>query len=336
MFDGIKRQLRSVIEWQDVDPDTLLYQWSDNGDEIKNASKLIVGPGQGCIFVYEGKIRCILKKEKLISLQTDNIPFWTTLKKYMQFFQSEHKAAIYFYRSTRILNLKWGTTSTIKYEDPKYHFPVGLKAYGNYSCQIDDPRLFFADIVGQHQQYRISDFRKVMSERLIQPLSDFLSENRFSYTDIDANREEIARGMQDKLSRDFQKLGFRITDFRIEGTDFDEKTLERINQIADVTAQMHAARVAGLDYAGMQQIQAMRDAAKNEGGAAGIGMGIGAGMGFGQMMSQGMQNGFKDIAKDNHSTDITARLQQLKQLYEAELISEQEYQNKKAQILDNL
>ena len=46
-IDGIKRQLRSVIEWQTPDEDVLFTQWTENGDEIKNASKLIVGPGQG-------------------------------------------------------------------------------------------------------------------------------------------------------------------------------------------------------------------------------------------------------------------------------------------------
>ena len=57
IYESIRRQLRTVIEWRDPSPEALFSQWSDNGDEIKNASKLIVNPGQGCIFVYEGQIR---------------------------------------------------------------------------------------------------------------------------------------------------------------------------------------------------------------------------------------------------------------------------------------
>jgi len=38
IFDGIKRQLRSVIEWQSPHPNALFEQWTENGDEIKNAS----------------------------------------------------------------------------------------------------------------------------------------------------------------------------------------------------------------------------------------------------------------------------------------------------------
>ncbi len=338
IFDGIRRQLRSVIEWKNPDPDALFAEWSENGDEIKNASKLIVGPGQGCIFVYEGKVQAHLDQECLINLETDNIPFWTTIKKFMQFFESEHKVGIYFYRKTKILNQKWGTTSPIKYDDPKYKFPVGLKAYGNYSYQIQDPQHFFVNVVGSHSNFYIDDFRSVMSSRITQPISDFLAESRFSYGEIDANREEIAQGISIKLSMVFRKLGFDITDFRIEGTNFDDDTLKRINRIADMTAEAQAAQAVGLDYARMQQLEAMREAARNEGGGAGMGMGLGAGVAMGQNMAAAMSGISTPPANpaptpSANDEDPVAKLAQLKKMFEAELITAEEYAAKKQDIL---
>ncbi|MFW5443901.1 MAG: SPFH domain-containing protein [Methylococcaceae bacterium] len=335
LLDGIKRQLRSVIEWKDPPADVLLSQWTVNGDEIKKASKLIIGPGQGCIFVYEGKVQSIIEDECLIDLKTANIPFWTTIKKFMNFFESEHKVAIYFYKKSKILDQKWGTTSAIKYDDPKYKFPVGLKAYGNYSYRIYDAKDFFVNVVGSHTNFYIDDFRSVMSARIIHPISDYLAESKFSYAEIDANREEIARGISIKLSMAFRKLGFDITDFRVEGTDFDAETLKRINRIADLTAEAQAAKAVGLDYAKIQHLEAMREAARNEGGGAGLGMGMGAGIGLGQTMAQSMteQNSTPAQAK---SDDPLAKLVQLKSMFEAELITEQEYTAKKQQILDLL
>ena len=335
LINSIKRQLRSVIEWKNPSTDILLSQWTDNGDEIKNASKLIVGPGQGCIFVYEGKVQSVIEEESLIDLKTANIPFWTTIKKFMQFFESEHKVGIYFYKKSKILDQKWGTTSVIKYDDPKYKFPVGLKAYGNYSYRIYDPKDFFVNVVGSHSNFYIDDFREVMSARILHPISDYLAESKFSYAEIDANREEIAQGISIKLSMAFRKLGFDITDFRIEGTDFDQETLNRINRIADLTAEAHAAKAVGLDYAKVQQLEAMREAARNEGGGAGLGMGMGAGIGLGQSMAQSI-NTQGTTQSSTRVGDLMTKLAQLKKMFEADLITEQEYATKKQEILDQL
>lgn len=329
LFDGIKHQLRSIIEWTDPTADALFSQWTDNGDEIKNASKLIVGPGQGCIFVYQGKVKTVLSQPCMVDLETDNIPFWTTISKFMQFFDSEHKVGIYFFKTSKILDQKWGTTSPIKYEDPKYKFPLGLLAFGNYSYRIIDPQDFFANVVGSHSDFYTDDFRSVMSARIIQPISNFLSANRFSYSDIDANRDNIAEGLAGRLSAEFAKLGFEITDFRIEGTSFDEDTLRRINRIADLSAEAQAAQAVGLDYASVQQLEAMREAARNEGGAAGIGVGIGAGMGLGQNMAQALQT------HQQASDDTEAKLAKLKKMHDQQLITAEEYAAKKQQLLDN-
>lgn len=334
ILKNIKRQLRSVIEWRDPRPDMLFYQWSDNGDEIKNVSKLIVNPGQGCIFVYEGKIRSVLDKPCLLELETANIPFWTTTKKFMQSFESEHKVGIYYFRTSKVLNQKWGTLAPIKYEDPKYGFPVALKAFGNFSYRIVDPRDFFVNVVGGHNNFSTTDFRSIMSERLVHPITDHIAELRLSYTEIDAQREEIAQGMAEKLTADFAKLGFEITDFRIEGTNFDEETVRRIGRIADLTAEAQAIKAVGVDYAELMKLEALKEAAKNEGGAAGIGVGLGAGLGMGQAMAQSMTQKTTAAPATDPGSDPATRLTQLKKMHEQGLVTDEEYAAKKKQILD--
>lgn len=333
LTESFRRQLRSVIQWDDPSADLLFFRWTDNGDEIKNASKLIVGPGQGCIFVYEGKIEAVVEHAGMVDLKTQNIPFWTTVTKFMQFFVSEHKVGIYYFRTAKVLDQKWGTASPVRYDDPKYGFPVGLSAYGNYSFRIKDPRWIFVNVVGGAAVFAADDFRRVMNDRIVHSLGDFLAEARHSYAEIDANREEIAAGMHARLAADFTKLGFEITDFRIEGTGFDADTIRRIGRIADLSAESQAARAAGLDYGRVQQLEAMREAARNESGGAGVGMGLGAGLGFGQMMAGAMGAGATAAAPP---ADHAARLEQLKKLLEGGLVSEEEYQAKRKEILDRL
>ncbi len=198
--------------------------------------------------------------------------------------------------------------------------------------------VFFVNVVGTQNLYTTEELRKVIVSRLSQPLTDFLATSHYGYTDIDANREEISAGVREKLITVFAELGFTITDFRIEGTDFDEDTLKRINRIADMTAEAQAARAVGLDYARVQQLEAMREAARNEGGGAGMGMGLGAGISFGQNIAQAMNNNNTGGGTGNAAAlaDPMQKLAQLKKMLEADLISAEEYAEKKKAILDLL
>jgi membrane protease subunit (stomatin/prohibitin family) len=293
LFDGggIKRQLRSVIEWKDPAPDLLVWRWDGSGDELKNASKLLVNPGQAAIFVYQGKVQAVQREPGLTELSTANVPFWTTLTKILQAFESENKANVYFVRTTECLDQKWGTKGPVKYDDPKYKFPVGLRAFGNFSFRLAEPERFFTGVTSVRQAYAVEEARTALVDRMLTPLTDLLAESGFSYAQIDKNRVELADALKGGLAQVLATLGFELTDFRIENTDFDDETKARIGKIADKIAEAQAINaLSGVEgaalrnFAAVEQLGALRDAAKNEGGVAGLGVGVGAGLGLGQAM----------------------------------------------------
>ena len=326
-YDSGVNQLRSVIEWDSSDSDILFYRWSKKEDEIKNASKLIVKIGQGCVFVYRGEVQAVFDKEGVFEISTNNIPFITTMLKLMQGFKSEHKTGFYFYRKTIFTDQKWGTVSPIKYIDSVYQFPVELIGFGNYSLQIKEPKNFFTSIVGDREYFEIKALKEIINARLTQPISDFLATSKFSYNEIDAQREEIASGLQEKINKEFKTLGFELIDFRVEGTQFDDNTQERIAKIADTKATHYAAQEVGVSYKEMRQLDALEEASKNEGGMAGVIMGANAGTTLGSNLIQ-------PLSKTTGT--VTQRLSQLKELFEAELIDEEEYKTKKQDILKDL
>jgi len=52
IMNFFRNQLSQVIEWDNQNPEILVYKFPSENDELKNASKLIVGPGQGVLLVY--------------------------------------------------------------------------------------------------------------------------------------------------------------------------------------------------------------------------------------------------------------------------------------------
>ncbi|NRD20855.1 SPFH domain-containing protein [Winogradskyella eckloniae] len=328
---GILNQMRSVIQWESPQQYQLFYKFTDRGDELKNASKLILQEGQGCVFTYEGKIEGVFDEAGIYDLKTDNKPFITTIKKLMNAFESEHKTGIWFYRKVDMLNIRWGTRIPITYNDPVYAFPVHLRGYGNYSLKITEPKNFFINVLAGQSNYYVDELQEIFLSRITQPISNYLANAKFSYAEIDSNIENIARETQERTVQIFEELGFQLLDFRIEGTSFDKDTNKRIDEISNMQAEVKAANIAGVDYAELQKLKAMRDMAKNE-GMAGTSMGMFAGMNMGNTMQANTSNEKKESA----AIDIRSKLKDLKALFEDELISEEEFLAKKKDLLDSM
>lgn len=318
-----KKQFATVIEWTNQHPEYLFYKFPAPDGEIKNSSKLIVSPGQGCILVYEGKVADVLTEEGTYYLETDNHPFITTLQKLKQFGESEHKMRLYFYRKAESVNQPWGTASPVKYIDAVYNFPVELGLNGSYSFCIAAPEQFFTQIVGSKDWYATADARQLLQSRLPQTIISYVAESRVSYQQVDAQLATISAALREKLNAEFAAIGFRLTDFRISGTSFDSQTQKRIAGIADISAESTAAAQGGLSYVEMEKLKALRDAARNEGGLAGAGLQLGAGMELGKAFTA-------------NNTDPVAQLQKLKILLNEGIITQEEFDAKKREWLSKL
>lgn len=295
-----KNEALQNLQWTEQSPETLVWKFPDPDQILQTNSSVIIGPGQALLFVNEGVPQGVWDKPGRTDISTANIPFLTTLLSIFRNFESKHKGKVFYFNMNEIPNIKWGTKTTLKYNDPVYKFLVRLQSFGNYSLKITDPMKFFQEFVGDRDVMTTEEFREVINSRLQTPITDALASAKYSVIDIDSKREELSQEIAEKIKKDFEAFGFTMTDFRVEGTDFDEETQARVNQIADMQAKAQAvSAMGGIDAQSMQnfqtmeQLEALKSAAKNEGGAGsvvGAGVGLGAGMGLGNMMGQTMAN----------------------------------------------
>ncbi len=327
-----KKQLSSVIEWTNQDPAILFYKYPSASDEIKNASQLIIAPGQGCIIVYEGKIQDILTEGGKYFLDSDNHPFITTLLKLRQNFESEHKMRLYFFRTAELVNQKWGTASPVKYMDSVYAFPVELGAYGNYSLKLVEAKGMFSDLIGSKDIFMADELREIIISRIIPELTSYFGQSKYSYQEIDSHLSDISKTMLEKLQTIFVDLGVSLTDFRIEATSFDSGTQERINKIANLKTEALSAAEAGLDYVELEKLRALRDAAKNEGGLAGAGLQIGAGL----ELSKSLMSKKEELTSSDSTDDAITQLKKLKLLVDEGILTQDEFDQKKKEILSRI
>jgi membrane protease subunit (stomatin/prohibitin family) len=330
LINFFKEQFAAVIEWKDQQQEVLFFKYPFKTDEVKDASKLIIGPGQGCLLVYEGKVTGVMEQEGIYDLQTDNDLFITTLFKLMQGFESEHKLKIYFYRKAEVTNQGWGTSNRVKYEEPVYRFPVSLGAYGNYSFKLTDAKLFLTEIAGLSDQYTVAQTQMLIQSRIEQQLTVTLATSAYSILQIDSKLNELAGELKNQLNGRFSALGFKLTDLKVQGASFDQQTQQQINQIANARAGSLAAEQAGLTYTEMEKLQALRDAARNDSGVAGAGLQINLGSNLGNTPGDVKHSGTEK------QDDAVTQLQKLKTLLDQGILTTEEFEAKKKQWLDKL
>ena len=105
-----KSQLANVVEWEEYRDDVIFYKW--NNSEIKKGSRLIIRPGQDAIFLYNGVTEGVFEKEGNYDIESDIIPFLSTLKGFKFGFNSGIRAEVIFI-NTKEFTMKWGTKQAV-------------------------------------------------------------------------------------------------------------------------------------------------------------------------------------------------------------------------------
>ena len=133
----LKGQLANVVEWEEWKEDMIFYKWSNK--ELKKGSRLIIRPGQDAIFMFNGKIEGVFKDEGDYDIESQIIPFLSTLKGFKFGFNSGMRAEILFINTKEFL-VKWGTRNPINIPSPNPNFPGGLpiRANGTYTFKVND------------------------------------------------------------------------------------------------------------------------------------------------------------------------------------------------------
>ena len=325
-----KNQLRSIVQWEDPATDVLFELYQDRNDELKNKSTLILQPGQGCVLIYEGRVKDTLTAPGSYDLKTANIPFITTLVNILNNFESRHKTALYFFKTIQVTGAHWGTADTIQYVDPVYQIPVGITAFGNYTFSFRDALFFFEKFIGPVETFKIPQLEEIINQRLAQPLVQILASAGISVLELDKQRVLLSQQLEIALNEILEPFGISLHDFRIAGMSYDAATGKQVRKITEVGTDLFNAQQAGLSYGEMQKLQALREAAVNEGGTAGIGAGAGVGM----VMAQEMLK--QQPLPSASANDAETRLTHLQSLFNKQLITEQEYQQRKQEILKEI
>ena len=272
-----------VIEWFDQTGRELVHRIPEGGSgEIKLGAQLTVRESQVAVFVNEGKIADVFQPGRY-ELSTQNMPILTALKSWKYGFKSPFQAEVYFVNTKQFLDRKWGTSNPVMMRDTEFGM-VRLRAFGIYSFRVTDPVAFLKEVFGTTELMTVEGVDGQIKRTIVSALSDILAQSKIPALDLAANYEELGQFALNNLAPRFVSLGLKLETFVVENISLPQE----VEQAMDRRTSMGVVGDLG-KYTQYQAAEAIRDAAQNEGGAAGMGAGLGAGMAMGQVFQNAVQ-----------------------------------------------
>jgi len=250
---------------------------------------------------------------------------------------------------------------------------VRIRAYGSYNFRVIEPRVFFDEIVGTQGFVSAEDIDGYLRRRMVSAFSQAAGKSDLSVADMAANYDVLAKAVASSINEDFTKIGLALTSFIVENISLPPEVEKALDAAAAQSARgvdntlawegMQAMRdAANQPGAGGGVLQA----------GMGLGMGAGLGNIMANAMGPAMYPGYPPqgyppqgypaqgypapgypppqgyppgptqgaYGQPPQATptgpaegSLESKLLKLKSAYEAQLLTEEEYRTKRAQLL---
>ncbi|MGP1569941.1 MAG: SPFH domain-containing protein [Eubacteriales bacterium] len=343
-----------------------------NDNIITNGSKVIVPEGMALVTVQDGAVTNIITEVGGFEFTSDeknsNSIFAgdslidSLVKSSWEKFKfggiPGSQQLLFYINLKEIPNNRFGTQSEIYWDDAFFGTQVGAVTRGTYTLKIVDPILFIKNFVpvkyisSNAPEFDFADMDNEAGEQLFNEVVGCLSAAFSNYTNdpskgnrmakIQGDQIGFAQSLGEVVEQSYQwksSRGLEIVKTAILSIEYDEDTKELMKDVKKADA-LSGAR--GASFMQQSVARGLQSAGENGGGAAMafMGMGMGAAQGImGGFQAPNMQNqnmqqqNVGAVAQAQTEVDSTAKLIEMKKLLDAGVITQEEFDTVKKNLL---
>jgi excisionase family DNA binding protein len=272
-----------IIEYPNEMLEEIVHRFPEEGSgDFRIGSQVIVRESQNAVFFRDGNALDVFGAGRH-TITTANIPILIDFIGRAFNDRSPFTAEVVFVSMREFVDRKWGTPQPIIVRNPNMGLGVALlQGFGTYSFQVEDAQQFVTQVVGTTGTFRTSEIESRLRTVLLSKLQDLLGETAASQSvpELIGLTEELGAGVRAKAVDDFLAVGLTLKSFYIGNLKPSDKSAEELRAMGMLDMQT---------YTQLQAADALRDAAQNPSGGAGLTAGIGAGVGIGGVMTEALR-----------------------------------------------
>ena len=346
LMDFIRKQFIDIIQWTEGSEGTLAWRFPMADMEIQNGAQLVVRESQMALFVNEGKAADVFGPGTH-KLSTQTLPVLTYLKNWDKLFESPFKSDVYFFSTRQQIDQKWGTPQPITIRDKDFG-AVRLRAFGNFNYRIADPKLFHTELSGTREAYTTTDIDGQLRGLVLQNISNAIASSGIAFLDLASNQLSFAQALTAQLLPEFAKLGLKLEGMTVQNVSLPEELQKILDQKIGM-GMVGNDMGKFMQYQTAQAIPKFAEGAGGGGGIAGDAMGLGAGVALGQVLAQNLSAGLQGANAQAANVgvaaaapvgmkpeDVMATLEKLGDLKSKGILTQEEFDAKKSELLKKL
>lgn len=292
----------------------------------KNGIENIITNSGG--YVYEGGEKNIFNKNGLKSIfnnAIDRIGFAGL--------SSEYKQIIYV-NLKEINDIKFGTKGPQIYNDLFYETDLEILSFGTISIKIINPEKFIRNYLPANTAYYTVDEDNVREQLTSEFLQSFMVamnslSSKYRVTQLPSHANEISDTIiNDKNNAGSwpERFGFCISKVSIENIEFSESSKELVRKYSENKMNLKAYEDISQKASNISAQQKIAEGIKDNG------LGEGGNMLFGMNMAQTLNSNAQNNQTNNFNYQYE-NLKKLKELLDSGILSEEEFQKKKKEIM---
>ena len=313
--------------------------WKSPERSLVIGDQIIVNESEEALLFENGQLMQTLEGGRHL-VESGNIPGIEGLIRRAAGSNSPIRIDTWFINKTVSNDYKWGVQLQAKDHQHGLIVPVG--SYGSMLIRIDDPASFVLQIVGQRFEMTKDDLRDFILPIIERNLKDYISKSitnkKLDIFTLDSELMESSKAMSDLISKDIKRFGISLIDFYIQGIEVIGnnpdylRIKESLSEAASLRIRAKAASETEGFYEKERELDALdRAIEKDSSGVVGSLLGR-----SGATNSGATQNSAPSSEKKPLSTeDLKFKLFNLKDMMNSGLISKEEYEQKKKELLGN-
>jgi membrane protease subunit (stomatin/prohibitin family) len=335
LMDFIKKQFIDIIEWTESGDGVLAWRFPMEDREIQNGASLTVRESQLAVFVNEGQVADVFGPGRH-TLSTQTLPVLTYLKNWDKLFASPFKSDVYFFSTRQQVDQRWGTAQPVTIRDADFG-AVRLRAFGNYSYRVADPKRFHTEISGTRAAYTAAELDGQLRGVLLQHISDAVAGSGVPFLDLAANQVAFAQRLKLATAPAFEALGLALEAVTVQNISLPEELQKVLDQKIGM-GMVGKDMGQFIQYQTGQALPGLAAGGGQGGGIAGDAMGLGAGVALGQVLAQQLGQGLQGSSPvaGVKPDEVIALIEKLGELKAKGVLTEDEFAAKKAELLKKL